>query len=155
MRAVLQRVSEASVIIDGSTRSSICKGLLVLLAVAPGDGEREIGWMIRKILSLRVFEDEAGKMNRSVGDVRGELLLVSQFTLYADTRAGNRPGFSGSAPYREAEEIYERFVADLRDATSLRVETGSFGGDMQVVLTNDGPVTLIVDTPPGPARNPR
>ncbi|ASQ91188.1 D-tyrosyl-tRNA(Tyr) deacylase [Prosthecochloris sp. GSB1] len=155
MRAVLQRVSEASVMIDGSMRSSIGKGLLVLLAVAPGDGEREIGWMIRKILSLRVFEDEAGKMNRSVCDVGGELLLVSQFTLYADTTTGNRPGFSASASYREAEEIYDRFVASMDEATSLRVGTGCFGGDMQVSLTNDGPVTLIVDTPPGFARNPR
>ena len=147
MRAVLQRVREASVTVGETLHARTGPGFLILLAVAPDDGEHEIRWMIRKILGLRVFEDVAGRMNRSIGDIEGELLVVSQFTLYADTRRGNRPGFSGSAPYDKAEEVFVRFISALRSTTALRVETGCFGGKMQVSLVNDGPVTFILDTP--------
>lgn len=147
MRALIQRVAEASVTVDGNVYSRIDAGLLVLLAVAPGDGETEIAWMVRKILNLRIFEDGEGKMNRSVLDTRGDLLLVSQFTLYGDTTRGNRPGFSASAPFSKANDLFGRFVETMRSECSLCIETGSFGADMQVSLVNDGPVTLIVDTP--------
>ena len=147
MRAVIQRVSEASVTVNGSLYSRTGPGLLVLLGIAPGDGDREIFWMIRKILNLRIFEDSEGKMNLSVSDTGGELLLVSQFTLYADTSRGNRPGFSNSASFRQAHDIYNRFISAIRSQSSSRIETGSFGDEMQVSLVNDGPVTLIVDTP--------
>ena len=147
MRAVIQRVSEASVTVNGALYSRIGPGLLVLLGIAPEDEGRETFWMIRKILNLRIFEDSKGKMNLSVSDTGGELLLVSQFTLYADTSRGNRPGFSSSAPFRKAHDIYNGFVDTMRSNSSLRIETGSFGDEMQVSLVNDGPVTLIVDTP--------
>ncbi len=147
MRAVLQRVREASVTVGGTLHARTGQGFLVLLAVAPDDGEHEIRWMIRKILGLRVFQDAAGRMNRSIGDIGGELLVVSQFTLYADTSRGNRPGFSGSASYSKAEEVFSSFISALRSTTALRVETGRFGEEMQVALVNDGPVTLILDTP--------
>ena len=147
MRAVIQRVSEASVSVDGELYSRIGAGLLVLLGIAPGDEDQEISWMIRKILNLRIFEDSEGKMNLSVADTKGEILLVSQFTLYADTSRGNRPGFSGSAPSRLANDIYDRFIGAIRSQSSLRIKTGCFGKEMQVGLVNDGPVTLIVDTP--------
>lgn len=147
MRAVIQRVREASVRVNGSLYSSIGAGLLVLLGVAPEDGDAEVAWMVRKVLNLRVFEDGEGKMNLSVQDTGGDLLFVSQFTLYADTSRGNRPGFSCSAPFGKAQDIYKRFVEAIRSECSLRVETGSFGAQMQVSLVNDGPVTLIVDTP--------
>ena len=147
MRAVIQRVSEASVTVKGCVHSRTGPGLLVLLAMAPGDEEKEISWMIRKILSLRIFEDDQGKMNRSVQDAGGDLLLVSQFTLYGDTSRGNRPGFSASAPFSKAHDLYNRFVETMRSECSLCIETGCFGAEMQVALINDGPVTLIVDTP--------
>lgn len=147
MRAVIQRVAEASVTVDGNVYSRIEAGLLALLAVAPGDGEREIAWMVHKILNLRIFEDGEGKMNRSVLDTGGDLLLVSQFTLYGDTTRGNRPGFSASAPFSKAHDLFDRFVETIRSECSLCIETGSFGADMRVSLVNDGPVTLIVDTP--------
>ncbi|MCG8343512.1 MAG: D-aminoacyl-tRNA deacylase [Chlorobiales bacterium] len=147
MRTVIQRVGEASVTVNGSLYSRIGPGLLVLLAMAPGDEEKEIAWMVRKVLNLRIFEDSGGKMNRSVLDIRGDLLLVSQFTLYGDTSRGNRPGFSVSAPFSKAKDLYNRFVETIRSECSLRIETGCFGAEMQVRLVNDGPVTLIVDTP--------
>lgn len=147
MRAVIQRVSEASVTVTGRVYSRTGPGLLVLLAMAPGDEEKEISWMIRKILNLRIFEDDEGKMNRSVLDTGGDLLLVSQFTLYGDTSRGNRPGFSASAPFSKAHDLYNRFVETMRSECSLRIETGYFGAEMQVALINDGPVTMIVDSP--------
>ncbi len=147
MRAVIQRVREASVTVNGTLHSRIGNGLLVLLAVAPEDQEREIVWMVRKVLNLRIFDDGDGKMNRSVLDTEGGILLVSQFTLYGDTTRGNRPGFSSSAPFSKAQDLFDLFVKTIRSECSLCIETGSFGADMQVGLVNDGPVTLIVDTP--------
>ncbi len=147
MRAVIQRVREASVKVDGNEYSRIGAGLLVFLGVAAADGDREISWMAGKILNMRIFEDGKGKMNCSVLDTGGGVLVVSQFTLYADTTRGNRPGFSGAAPFDDARETYNRFIDHIRSSCSLCIETGSFGAGMEVGLVNDGPVTLIVDTP--------
>ncbi|MDR7093294.1 D-aminoacyl-tRNA deacylase [Hydrogenophaga laconesensis] len=141
MMSLLQRVREARVDIDGQTVGAIGHGLLVLVCAEPGDtaatGER----LLAKILKLRIFSDEAGKMNRSVQDVGGGLLIVSQFTLAADTRSGNRPGFTGAAPPALGEALYDAFVATARAQHPL-VQTGHFGADMQVHLINDGPVTI-------------
>ena len=143
MRAVCQRVSQASVTVDGEVVGKISHGWLVLLGVGPNDDEATATRMADKIVGLRVFEDEAGKMNRSVQDVGGAVLLVSQFTLYADTSRGRRPGFTGAAPPAKAEPLVER-VADLIRARGLTVETGRFGAHMAVALTNDGPVTIVL-----------
>jgi D-tyrosyl-tRNA(Tyr) deacylase len=140
MRALVQRVSEASVTVDGEEVARIERGLLVMLGIRRGDGEAEADRIASKLLALRVFEDEAGKMNLSVLDVGGELLCVSQFTLYGDTRKGNRPSFVDAAPPEEAEPLYER----VRSA--LGAKGGVFGARMAVALTNDGPVTLLVET---------
>ena len=145
MRAVVQRVSSASVEVDGRTVASIGRGLLVLLGVAQGDGERQAEWLADKIAGLRIFEDEAGKMNLSVQDVGGSALVVSQFTLLGDCRKGRRPSFSDAAPPEEADRLYQRFVERARGA-GLRVETGVFQAHMGVHLVNDGPVTLVLDT---------
>ena len=144
MRAVVQRVSSASVAVAGEQVGAIGVGLLVLLAVAPGDGDEQVRWLADKLANLRIFPDEAGRMNRSVADVGGGLLVVSQFTLYGDCRKGRRPSFVAAAPPQIAEPLYEAFLAAAR-ATGLRVRSGRFGADMQVSLTNDGPVTLVVD----------
>ena len=141
MMALLQRVSEARVVIAGDTVGAIGPGLLVLLCAEPDDTEAVGEKMLAKILKLRIFMDEAGKMNRSVQDVGGGLLVVSQFTLAADTRSGNRPGFTQAAPPVLAEHLYERFVESAR-AQHPQVQTGRFGADMQVHLVNDGPVTI-------------
>ncbi len=141
MKAVLQRVSEARVIVDGDTVGEIAQGLLVLLCAERGDTEVVGQKMLDKILKLRVFYDEAGKMNRSVQDVAGGLLVVSQFTLAADTRNGTRPSFTSAAPADEGRRLYEHFVAQARQAHAL-VQTGVFGADMKVHLVNDGPVTI-------------
>ncbi len=147
MRVLLQRVARARVEIGGEVVGAIDAGLLVFLAVYPADGDREIAWMLDKLLNLRVFADAEGRMNLSVREIGGAVLLVSQFTLAGDTRHGRRPGFSAAAPPAQAEALYERFLARLRVAHPL-VAAGSFGADMQVHLVNDGPVTLLVDTPP-------
>ena len=139
MRALVQRVSQASVTVDGSEVARIGHGLLVLLGVRRGDGEAEADRLARKLLTLRVFEDDEGKMNLSVRDVGGDVLCVSQFTLYGDTRKGNRPSFVDAAPPEEAEPLYER----VRSA--LGAEGGVFGARMAVALTNDGPVTLLLE----------
>ncbi len=144
MRTVIQRVSEASVDIDGKRVSSIGPGLLVLAAFRSGDGEAELEWMARKCIELRVFEDDAGKMNLSVQDVRGELLVVSQFTLYGNCRKGRRPAYTDSAPAEDAERLYRRFIEMLNERYD-RVAEGVFGAMMQVRIVNSGPVTLIVD----------
>ncbi len=141
MMALLQRVSEARVDIAGETVGRIGRGLLVLLCAEPQDTEAIGQKLLAKILKLRVFADEHGKMNRSVQDVGGGLLIVSQFTLAADTRGGNRPGFTGAAPPALGEALYDRFVDEARAAHPV-VETGRFGADMQVYLVNDGPVTI-------------
>jgi D-tyrosyl-tRNA(Tyr) deacylase len=146
MRAVVQRVLNAGVTTAGFPSSGIGPGLLVFLGIAVQDGQREIDWMTRKIANLRIFEDESGKMNLSVKDCSGELLIVSQFTLHADVSRGNRPGFSGSAGYEAARPVFDRFVEAIRQQSGLVVRTGYFGEHMHVSLVNDGPVTLIIDS---------
>lgn len=141
MKALLQRVAEARVDIAGRTVGAIGPGLLVLLCAERGDGEAQADRMLAKILKLRIFSDEAGKMNRSVQDTAGGLLLVSQFTLAADASGGNRPSFTQAAPPDEGRRLYEYFVARARIAHP-EVATGEFGADMQVSLVNDGPVTI-------------
>ena len=144
MRAVVTRVREASVTIDGACCGKIGNGFLVLLGVGPGDTEKEADWLADKVCGLRVFEDEAGKMNLSLEAVGGQLLVVSQFTLYADLKS-RRPGFSKAAKPDVAEPLYERFMAAC-EARGFAVERGRVGADMQVASVNDGPVTLIFDT---------
>jgi D-tyrosyl-tRNA(Tyr) deacylase len=144
VRALLQRVSEARVAVDGNTVAGIERGLLVFLGVYPTDGTAEVEWMAEKVLRLRVFADAAGLMNASVMDVAGGVLVVSQFTLAADTSRGRRPGFSTAAPPEIAEPIYEQFLAALRQRWS-QVAAGIFGADMMVSLVNDGPVTLLLE----------
>ncbi|HHE31255.1 MAG TPA: D-tyrosyl-tRNA(Tyr) deacylase [Chlorobaculum parvum] len=147
MRCVVQRVREAAVTIDGERFSSIGAGLLVLAGISRDDRDADLAWMSRKLPNLRIFEDDEGRMNRSRKETGGELLVVSQFTLYADASRGNRPGFTESAPSEVAQPIFDRFVEMLRCDSELTVETGSFGADMQVSLINDGPVTIILESP--------
>ena len=146
MRAVIQRVSSASVTIGGQVKSSIGKGLLVLLGVGYEDGQEDIDWLVKKIAGLRIFDDEAGVMNRSVVDVGGEALVVSPFTLMASTKKGNRPSYIHAAGHEIAVPLYESFCAALSEAVGKPVGTGEFGADMKVALVNDGPVTICIDT---------
>lgn len=146
MRAVIQRVSSASVTIDGQVKSSIGKGLLVLLGVGYEDGQEDIDWLVKKISGLRIFDDEDGVMNRSVVDVGGEALVVSQFTLMASTKKGNRPSYIHAAGHEIAVPLYESFCTALSEAVGKPVGTGEFGADMKVALVNDGPVTICIDT---------
>jgi D-tyrosyl-tRNA(Tyr) deacylase len=146
VRAVLQRCSEASVTIDGQVHGRIGPGLLVLLAVEEPDSREDILWLSGKIGRLRIFNDEAGLMNLSVRDVGGQILVISQFTLYASTRKGNRPSYTRSAPPALAIPLYEEFVQALENELGRPVQTGVFGADMKVSLVNDGPVTLFIDT---------
>ena len=148
MVALVQRVSEASVTVDGETVGAIGNGLLILLGVRQGDTEREMTWVARKCASLRIFPDSEGRMNRSLVDVGGEALVVSQFTLYGDTSRGNRPSFSRSAPPKEAERLYEAFIQELGGYLAKPVQTGVFGAMMDVRLVNSGPVTLWVEKTP-------
>ena len=143
MKAILQRVSEASVSIDQRITGEIGVGLLVLLCAEPDDTEETSERLIRKILALRIFPDEANKMNLSLSQIRGELLVVSQFTLIADTSRGNRPSFTGAASPEQAQYLYEDFIDRARQ-TGLTVASGVFGADMQVSLVNDGPVTIPI-----------
>jgi len=145
MRAVLQRVAQARVEVEGATVSSIGKGLLVLLCAVKGDGDRDMAYVTKKISQLRIFEDDAGKMNRSVLDVGGEVLVVSQFTLAAQTRKGNRPSFDAAEAPDRASALCEGTVTRLR-AFGLVVRTGVFGAMMKVSLVNDGPVTILLDS---------
>jgi D-tyrosyl-tRNA(Tyr) deacylase len=145
MRACIQRVSEAQVTVDGEATGRIGPGLVVLLGVAHDDGEREVDWLADKIVGLRIFEDDAGKMNCSLGEAGGAMLVVSQFTLYGDPRNGRRPSFTAAAPPELAERLYEAFVARVRQL-GVDVATGRFRAHMQVSLVNDGPVTLWLDT---------
>lgn len=144
MRALLQRVSRASVTIDGRVVGRIGPGFVVLLGIGHSDGPGEVEWMAAKVAGLRVFEDDAGKMNLSLGDIGGELLVVSQFTLYGDARKGRRPSFTDAAAPDRAEPLVERFVERLRDA-GFSVATGVFGAHMAVEIHNDGPVTLLIE----------
>ena len=146
MRAVLQRVRRARVLVEGDAVGAIDGGLLVLLGVAPADSIDQARWMADKVVGLRVFADEDGKMNRDVREAGGGVLVVSQFTLLGDCKKGRRPSFLGAAGPEVAVPLYEAFVAAVR-SHGVRVETGRFGADMQVELVNDGPVTLILDSP--------
>ena len=145
MRAVLQRVSRAKVTVDGEITGEIGRGILVLLGVGSGDSEAEVQYLVEKTVNLRIFSDEEGKMNLSVQDVGGGLLVVSQFTLYGDTRKGRRPSYIYAAAPDEANRLYEVFVAEARKHLN-QVETGRFQAMMDVELVNDGPVTIILDT---------
>ena len=146
MRAVIQRVSSASVTIDGAVKSAIGQGLLILLGIGHEDGPEDIEWLVKKVAGLRIFNDNSGVMNRSVIDVGAEALVVSQFTLMASTKKGNRPSYIGAAGHELAIPLYERFCSALTDAIGRPVGTGEFGADMKVALVNDGPVTICIDT---------
>ena len=146
MRALIQRVSMSRVRVDDITVGEIEQGLLVLLGVAPDDTIADRDWLLRKILNLRIFADEEGRMNRSVKDIQGGLLVISQFTLFADVSQGNRPSFMRSAPPEFAESAYNDFLEKLRQNHNGSVATGRFAADMQVELINDGPVTLLLDS---------
>ena len=146
MRIVIQRVSEASVKIDGNTVGEIKKGLLVFLGIEHVDAEMDADYLIQKLIHLRIFGDDEGKMNLSVSDISGALLIVSQFTLFADTKKGNRPSFIRSARPEQAIPLYDYFLSQLKKSFSGKIEKGVFGGNMQVELINDGPVTIIMDS---------
>lgn len=146
MRLVIQRVREASVSIDGEKVSAIGKGLLVLVGVETGDTEEDVKWLVGKTAGLRIFDDENGVMNRSVQDIDGEALAVSQFTLTASTRRGNRPSYIRAAGHELAVPLYEKYCDSLSEALGKPVGRGVFGADMKVALVNDGPVTIIIDS---------
>ena len=146
MRIVLQRVKSASVSIEGLVVGEIEQGFLLLVGVGPNDTRDDASYLARKIAGMRIFSDENGKMNLSIDQVSGKILSVSQFTLFADTKKGNRPSFTGAATPEAADKLYEEFNEILRTEYELIVETGEFGADMQVSLVNDGPVTILLDT---------
>ena len=146
MKAVIQRVVHAGVTIEGALKASVGKGLLVLLGVGYEDGADDIRWLVRKISGLRIFDDEKGVMNRSVVDVDGEVIVVSQFTLMADCRRGNRPSYINAANHEIAIPLYLEFCRELSEAIGKKVQTGEFGADMKVELLNDGPVTICLDS---------
>lgn len=148
MRALLQRVSRASVAIHGELHGEIGRGLLVLLGIGHQDSAKESERLIHKLIHLRIFADEQGRMNRSVSDVGGEILVVSQFTLYAESEKGNRPSYTAAAPPEVAVPLYENFLRSLREAFAGKVAEGVFGADMQVSLVNDGPVTIWLEASP-------
>ena len=146
MRTVIQRVQRASVTVNGSTVSSIGQGLLLLLGVEAADTDEDVQWLCRKVLGLRIFDDEEGVMNRNILDVGGDIIVVSQFTLMASYKKGNRPSWIRAAGHEHAVPMYESFVAALREGLGKPVGTGIFGDEMQVELVNDGPVTICMDT---------
>lgn len=145
MRVLIQRVSDASVAIDGETKGKIGQGFLLLVGIGENDDHSDIDWLVQKIVNMRIFSDEEGKMNRSIQDISGSLLVISQFTLHASTKKGNRPSFIEAAKPEFAIPLYEAFIDKLK-AVKLTVETGVFGADMQVSLVNDGPVTIWLDS---------
>jgi len=146
MKLVLQRVSEASVTIDREVVGEISKGFLILLGVEEEDSSEDISWLVNKVAQMRIFEDDEGKMNRSLKDIEGEALVVSQFTLHASTKKGNRPSFIKAARPEKAEALYEEFCEKLQESLMSEVARGRFGADMKVALINDGPVTIIIDS---------
>ena len=146
MRTVIQRVQHASVTIDGTVKSSIGNGLILLLGVEESDTSEDVDWLVRKVAALRVFDDDNGVMNRSILDVQGEALVVSQFTLYASYKKGNRPSWFRAASHEISVPLYEEFCSKLSEALGKPVGTGEFGADMKVELLNDGPVTICMDT---------
>lgn len=146
MIAVIQRVKESSVEIGGEVKAKIGKGLNILLGIEDADGYEDIQWLTRKILNLRIFNDEAGVMNESILDQGGEILVISQFTLHASTKKGNRPSYIKAAKPSVAIPLYEQFIAGLEELSGIKVASGEFGADMKVFLINDGPVTILIDT---------
>lgn len=146
MRTVIQRVAHASVTIDGKRKASIGQGLLVLLGIEEADGEEDIDWLCKKTAALRIFDDENGVMNKSILDAGGDILVVSQFTLMASYRKGNRPSYIRAAGHATAIPLYEQFCRKMGEALGRPVQTGEFGADMKVELLNDGPVTICMDT---------
>ena len=146
MRVIVQRVSQSSVIVKSNIVSSISKGFLILLGVENNDTLDDVNWLIRKIINLRIFNDIDGKMNNSIIDVKGDIIVVSQFTLHAKTKKGNRPSYINAAQPKIAIPLYENFVQVLKNESKLNVLTGQFGADMKVSLINDGPVTIIIDS---------
>lgn len=146
MRLVIQRVTHASVTIEGKVKSAIGPGLLILVGVESADTTEDVDWLVRKVAALRIFDDEQGVMNRSVQDINGDALVVSQFTLFASTKKGNRPSWLKAAPHNISVPLYEAFCQRLSQAMGKPVGTGEFGADMKVELLNDGPVTILMDT---------
>jgi D-tyrosyl-tRNA(Tyr) deacylase len=146
MRAVVQRVSEAACTVDGSITGQIGSGLLVLLGIEETDTEEDLQWLAQKICGLRIFSDEDGLMNKALADVAGNILLISQFTLFAQTKKGNRPSFIRAARPQKAVPLYEKMIARMEELTNQKIATGIFGADMKISLVNDGPVTIIIDT---------
>ncbi len=146
MRAVIQRVSKASITINGGIHSQISKGLLILLGIEDADTIEDIEWLSAKIVNLRIFDDAAGVMNESVKDIKGEIILVSQFTLHASTKKGNRPSYLKASKPDKAVPLYEKMIQQLSTDLGKQIGTGIFGADMKVELLNDGPVTIVIDT---------
>lgn len=146
MRVVVQRVSQASVEITGITKASIDLGLMVLVGMSQEDNEEDVIWITDKLIALRIFGDQEGKMNLNIQDVSGDFLVVSQFTLFASTKKGNRPSFIRSARPEQAIPLYNYFISLLENKTGKKIATGEFGADMKIALTNDGPVTIIIDS---------
>ncbi len=146
MRMVVQRVCEASVRIDGKMVSSISQGLMVLLGIEAIDFQLDADYLVQKLINLRVFNDDQGKMNRSIKDIGGELLIISQFTLHASTKKGNRPSYIRAARPEQAIQLYEYFIQQAQKEVNSKIQTGEFGADMKVSLINDGPVTIIIDS---------
>ena len=146
MRVVIQRVAEASVTIEGTIKSQIGKGLLILLGIEETDSQEDIDWLVKKILGLRIFDDENGVMNKSIVDIDGEIIVVSQFTLMASYKKGNRPSYIRAAKHDISIPLYENFCATLESSFGKPIGTGEFGADMKVRLLNDGPVTICMDT---------
>lgn len=146
MRVVLQRVSEASVTIDGKVNGTIGDGLLILVGIEEADTKEDINWLCNKILKMRIFNDEAGVMNCSLQDINGEVLVISQFTLHASTKKGNRPSYIKAAKPEIAIPLYNQFLSEMENQLGKKVEKGVFGADMKVSLTNDGPVTIMIDS---------
>ena len=146
MRVVVQRVSQSNVKVSGEIIGEINEGLMVLVSFVDEDNDTDLGWMTKKIINLRIFNDDEGKMNRSVQDVGGDILLISQFTLHGSTKKGNRPSFIKAAKPDFANVMYEKFIKILEQSLGKRIQTGEFGGDMKVSLINDGPTTIIIDS---------
>lgn len=146
MRAIIQRVSSASCSIEGKINGEIGMGFMILLGIEDSDTDEDLSWLAQKISNMRIFSDENGLMNKALADVQGNILLISQFTLFASTKKGNRPGFTRSAKPDLAIPLYEKMIRELGQLTGTKIQSGVFGADMQISLVNDGPVTIIMDT---------